>query len=288
VDEMKLSHDPMVVHESRAFIDYLISTITYEKLSKVTNAELDCAWRQWLQSSSFNKVTGLDTMKFSAFCPGVTDAFGEFIARYPNRRVRVSRSDFVLTKILCRSWNRECVSLEEGPLEHDDCLVMSLPFSGNGTVYPNWNSILEICNTKNIPVFIDGAYFGISHGVEYALEHPCITDFSVSLSKNLAGNPLRLGIRFTKSNIDDGITAGLIGSDIFDRFGGFISIALLEKFSHDWFVNKYKNASLKVCQDLKLTPTNTLTLALGDNSMLDFQRGDYIRVSISEELSRTS
>lgn len=285
---MKLGHNPMNIPESQAFINSVISMITYEKLLQIKNADLDRAWRHWLQCSSYNQVTGLNTMLYSAFCPGVTDAFGEFIARYPSRRVRVSRSDFVLTKILCRSWHRSWLSLEEAELDNNDCLIMSLPFSGNGSFYPEWDNILNECNQKQIPVFIDGAYFGISHGIRYPLEYQCITDFSISLSKNLAGNPLRLGIRFTKDNIDDGITAGLIGSDIFDRLGAFISIKLLEEFPHDWFINKYKSIGLSICQQYGLEPTNTLTLALGNKSMTEFKRGDYIRVSISEELSRTS
>jgi hypothetical protein len=285
---MKLSHDPMSVPESRALIDRVIKTLSYDVLQRVGSNDLDRAWRSWLTASTKHRVRGLDTMSYSAFCPGVTDAFGEFIARYPDRRVRVSRSDFVLTKILCRSWNRSWLPLEEQDIQPQDCVIMSLPFSGNGSLHPRWSDILDSCDALQVPVFLDGAYFGISHGIDYDLHRACVKDFSVSLSKNLAGNPLRLGIRFTRDAVDDGITAGIIGSDIFDRLGAAISIKLLESFSHDWFVDRYLPRSQQVCQDLGLVPTNTLTLALGPDHMTQFRRGDFIRVSISDELSRAS
>jgi hypothetical protein len=285
---MKLSHDPMNVHEARIFVESLMQNITYDKLTAITNNQLDAAWRSWITNSSYHKITGLDKMPYSCFCPGVTDVFGEFIARYPNRRVRVSRSDFVLTRILCQSWSKNWLPIEEGALDSDDCLIMSLPFSGNGSYYPEWTNLLNQAESMAVPVLIDGAYFGISKDIDYALHHECVKDFAISLSKNLVGNPLRLGIRFTRDNVDDGISAGLIGSDIFDRLGAYLSINLLEKFPHDWFVEKYQNFSIEICNKLNLKPTNTLTLAIGPNTMQEFKRGDYIRVSISNELSKLS
>ena len=135
-----------------------------------------------------------------------------------------------------------------------------------------YESVLDTCDRLNIPVFVDGAYFGISRDINYPLHHSCIKDFSVSLSKNLAGNPLRLGIRFTKEEVDDGITAGLLGSDVYDRLGAHIRI-----FSQ-------VGGSNKVCVDNNLTPTNTFTITIGTPEMEQFKRGDYVRVCISEAI----
>ena len=285
---MKLAHDPLRISEVVDFLDSVFPTITYQKISEVTNQQLDAAWRTWLTNSSYNKIDGLDQLKYSSFIPGTTDAFGEFLVRYPERRIRVSRSDFVLTKILAKQYNRNILSLEEAPLDSNDCLVMSFPFSGNGSTYPDVNHILDQAEENNVPVFIDGAYFGISHGIHYPLDRSCIKDFAVSLSKNLAGNPLRLGIRFTRDYVDDGVTAGLIGSDIFDRLNAYLSLQLLEKYPHNWLIDKYRTVSESICKDLGLGTTNTLSLAIGSNSMTEFQRGDYIRVSISEELFKAT
>jgi hypothetical protein len=283
---MKLGHDPLHIPEVQRYIDTIFPRITTEKLRSVTNEHHDATWRNWLCASSYNNIVGLDQFEYSSFVPGTTDAFGEFIARYPDSRVRVSRSDFILTPILCRQWNRTIVDLEDDKLREGDILIMSFPFSGNGSTYPDQENVLDQADSLSVPVFVDGAYFGISQDVEYDLTHPCITDFSVSLSKCLTGNPLRVGIRFTKDNIDDGVTAGMIGSDVWDRLGAYIGIDLLRQYSHDWVVETIKPISDQVCKELDLIPTNTMTLATSDIEIKEFLRGDYTRVCITEEIAR--
>ena len=282
---MKLAHDPIQNSEVQGSIDEILSNLSLTTIASVTHNQLDSQWRRWLQNSSHNTIIGLDSLPYSAFCPGTTDAFGEFIARYSTHTIRVSRNDFVVTKILARSWNRKLKFLEDGPLEHNDCVLISLPFSGNGSYYSAWPSILDQAEELDVPVFVDAAYFGLSHDIVYPLNRTCIKDFTVSLSKNLAGNSLRLGIRFTRDQVDDGITAGLLGSDIFDRLNAYISIELLKAYSHNWFISKYKKSSDMIAKNLGLSNTHTVTLKIGNDSMTEFKRGDFVRVVISEELS---
>jgi hypothetical protein len=285
---MLIGHKPLQIPEVIKFINQQFPQITWHKLMEVKHSDLELAWRAWLLASPYNKITGLEQFTHSGFCPGTTDAFGEFIARYPHRRVRISRSDFVLTKILSRSWGHSLEFVEDGPLESNDCMIMSMPFSGNGDRLPNQDALLDQADQLEIPVFVDGAYFGISQDIEYPLHRTCIKDFTVSLSKNMVGDPLRLGIRFTKDAVDDGITAGLIGSDIFDRFGAYLTVQLLDNFSHSWLMQKYFTKSQQICKELGLTPTKTFTLALGPESMTDYKRGDYVRICITDELISAS
>ena len=283
---MNIAHIPLRDNIAIQYIDTLFKNLKYEDLEKLSYTEFDNAWRKWLTSETYNNIVGLDQFKYSAFSPGTTDSFGEFISRYRNRRIRVSKSDFVLTKILCRTYERNLCFLENDLLQRGDILIMSFPFSGNGSYHPKYENVLDTCDTLDIPVFVDGAYFGISSNMHYPLQRDCVKDFSVSLSKNLAGNSLRLGIRFTKDEVDDGMTAGLLGSDVYDRLGAYISIKLLEKFSHKSVVDRHINNSNKICLNNNLTPTNTFTIGIGTPEMEEFKRGDYVRVCISEELSK--
>jgi hypothetical protein len=285
---MHLSHDPLIIPETVEFINNLMSQITVDGVRQVEHKELDQSWRNWLTNSSYNSVAGLDQFNYSCFSAGTTPAFGEFISRFPTRRVRSSRSDFVLTQILARSYGRSIVSLEDEKLDSNDCVIISFPFSGNGSFYPGYNELLDSADQLKVPVFIDGAYFGISHGITYPLQRPCITDFAVSLSKNLSANSSRLGIRFTRNAVDDGISAGLIMNNVFDKLNAYISIQLLNHFSHDWIINKYIPLNALVCKQHNLTPTPTVTIAIGGEEYAQFKRGDYIRVCISQELSELS
>jgi hypothetical protein len=286
---MKIAHDPLNNPKARELIDQSMQQISYSSLEQLTMQDLDRAWRSWLTSSKHNVVHGLDDFKHSVFSAGASASFGEFISRYPTRRIRGSRSDFILTRILCRTYQREFLELEVSPLQHNDAVIISLPFSGNGAVYPGFEDLLARATQLEVPVFLDAAYFGISHDVTYILSNPCITDFVVSLSKNLSGRELRLGMRFTRDNIDDGISAATVGFGIFDKLGAYLSIQLLNNFSHNDFIDHYKPISLKTCNDLGLIPTNVISLAIGPEYLAEeFKRGDYIRVCISEELSRTA
>ena len=283
---MKKIHSPLRLKQVVEYIDSILSTLTYDQLLKVSMLQLDQTWRTWLTASTYNTVNGLDKFTHSTFIPGTTAAFGEFISRYPNRRIRVSRSDFVLTKILSRTYERLVVDLEDGPLLFNDCLIVSFPFSGNGSLYPDVDLVLDQADALGVPVFIDAAYFGISHGVDYPLNRACVQDIAFSLSKNLAGDPLRLGIRFTKHKVDDGASAALLGGDIFDRLGAAISIKLLERYPHDWLVELLMPYNEIICGCHNLRPTNTLTITLGSSAYYaEYSRGDYTRVVISDELS---
>jgi hypothetical protein len=283
---MKQAHDPLYIPDSVEFIDGVMSNITIGQLQQINHVDLDTAWRSWLNNSSHNTVNGLNQFAYSCFSAGTTPAFGEFISRFPTRRVRVSRSDFVLTRILSDTYSRSMLYLEDAELNENDCVIISFPFSGNGSLYPGCNELLDCADKLNVPVFIDGAYFGISHGIDYPLAHPCVTDFSVSLSKHIGGNCLRLGIRFTRNSVDDGISAGLIGSNVFDRLNSYVTVQLLNQFSHNWIIDKFKTSSDLICAQYNLTPTNTITIGLGGQDYKQFKRGDYIRVCISEELSK--
>ena len=280
---MKPGSHPILDSEVKHYLDLVLSSLNTDRILAIDYAQYDRAWRNWLGSSSYNSGQALDQMPYSSFCHGTSPAFGEFISRHPQRRIRVSRSDFIISKILAKAYQRDIVWIEDQPLAANDCVIVSMPFSGNGSWLPDIDALLDAADHLGVPVMIDAAYFGISFGISYPLHRPCVTDFVCSLSKNLYCNDIRVGIRFTKHAVDDGVSVAQIMANCFNRLNAVIGIELLNKFSHDWLVNKYLAQYFSICDRLTLTPTNTLTLALGDESQQEFLRGDYVRVCISDE-----
>lgn len=267
------------------FIDQALKTANLNKVLELPYSQYEQVFRQWITTNSYNTVLGLDKFTHSSFSYGTTSSFVEFISRHSNRRVRGSRSDFVLTKVLAKAYNKNFCRLEDEPLDCNDCVIVSLPFSGNGGMFPNLDNLLNECDAKGIPVMIDAAYFGISFDVTYNLNHACITDFVVSHSKNFYLLDFRVGIRFTKDLIDDGLGAPILMYNTFNKLGGHIGIELMKQFSHKWLIDRYKTRYNEVCNQLELAPTNTITLALGNNNYKKFQRGDYNRVCVSDIIS---
>lgn len=281
-------HDPLQDTDIAYAIDQSLSNLSCKKLSSMQHREFVQTWRSWLNASPYCKILGLDQFKYATFCAGTTPAFGEFIARNNSRRIRVSRSDFILTSILARTYTRDICYLEDQDLHTNDCVIISQPYSGNGTQYPNLDQMLTSANQLNVPVMIDGAYFGLSYNSVIDLQYPCITDFATSFTKNFFGHNLRVGIRFTRDIIDDSISAGILAWEMYDRVGAHVAVDLMSKFSHAWFIDKYQPLSKQICQQLGLVPTATVTLALGNDNFNEFRRGDYNRVCITNELIELS
>lgn len=239
----------------------------------------------WIQQSDKNTVTGLDRFPHMAYCAGAYDAIQSFIHRHmTTKRIRFSRAEFVGSKIVCNNAGANWCYIEDAPFSANDALVLSYPFSGNGEQHPDHDQILSTCCELNIPVMIDMAYFGISAGMDFDITHHCITDIVFSLSKAMA-TQLRLGLRLTKNSHDDVIQV-LSDTKIYNRISAKIGVELLKKYSHDWLLDRYLPLQQKVCQTLKITPTPTVTLALGDAVQHnEFWREGYFRICITDELN---
>lgn len=281
-------HDPLYDTEIAQAVNQSLSTVSWNQLSAMHHSDVIQAWRSWMADSPYCKILGLDDFKFASFCAGTTPVFGEFVSRHNQRRIRVSRSDFILTSILARTYARNICYLEDQELHANDCVILSQPYSGNGTQHPDFEQLLTCADQLGVPVMIDGAYFGLAYNNVIDLQHPCITDFATSFTKNFFGHSLRVGMRFTRELVDDTISAGILAWEMYDRVGAHVATDLMSKFSHAWFIEKYQPLSKQICQDFDLTPTATITLALGGEQYNQFRRGDYNRVCITDELIRLS
>lgn len=243
-------------------------------------------FRRWLLSSESNKILGLEQYANSAYCVGSTDGIQSFILRHiRNRRIRCSRQEFTLTKIVVAAGGGNLVYLEDAPIDTNDAVVISYPFAGNGSEIPNYNNLLQDCTNLSVPVCLDATYFSISQGLTFDFTYPCITDVVTSLSKSFV-TQLRLGVRFTRHYIDDQIqVCNNIG--YYNRISAFIGLQLMEKFSHDYIVSKYKSWQQFICIKYNLDPTPTLTLAIGNPIQHpEFVRENICRICITDELRR--
>lgn len=280
-----------------AHVPLLDPAVQEELKSQLAAAEIDSsppgAWKidsyldaftNWMQSSKSNRIVGLEQFKHRAYSSGTVDSIAEFICRHTNsRRLRFSRAEFILSKIVSNSVNNTWTWLESEPLESGDALVISLPFSGNGSTIPDFNTLLDTCDKLDIPVLLDLAYLGISYDLDIDLTHPCITDVTCSLSKPI-NSFLRCGIRFTRQLHDDRVQL-MSDLGVVNRVATKVAEALMLKFPSDYIFNTYKKQYDTVCSNLGLEKTNTLTLALGNaDQYQDFLRNGFYRICITNEL----
>lgn len=279
--EHKPLQDPVIVEELFSIVAGLrIGDVAIDGWN--TNHHIG-VFQNWLLSGTTTTIVGLDDFKYAALCVGASDVIDAFINRNSHRRIRFSCAEFVLSKIICNSTRTDWLFIEDAPLASNDAVILSLPFSGNGGIHANHDNILDTCAKLDIPVCMDLAYVGIAHNLHIDLTAKCITDVTTSLSKPFSVM-LRHGVRFSRNYVDDKIQY-ISDRGMLPRINVATASQLMQKFTKDYVVNKYLSKYSRVCKQLKLNTTNTITLALGNNQQhKEFLRGGYNRICVTDEI----
>jgi hypothetical protein len=117
--------------------------------------------------------------------------------------------------------------------------------------------LLDYCDEHDIPVHIDGAWFGQCRNFEFDVTHPAIKSVSVSLSKALGMGSQRIGIRYTKEK-----TVGPISimndfayANVSDMW---IGVEAMKHFGPDYWWANYGDLYSKVCKDFSLKESNSI------------------------------
>ena len=156
---MELAHHPLVDQEVNSFITDTIKSSNWNDIKKFEYKQFEDTYRKWLQDSS-KCVIDLHEFKYTTFIFGTLAGIDGFIQRHHNKTIRVSNDDFVVTKVLCKNNNINFEPLENSPIKKYDAVIMSHPFSGNGTTMPECIDVLQQCQGR---IFgLDCAYFGYS------------------------------------------------------------------------------------------------------------------------------
>lgn len=282
---MLIAHKPLQDPEIVNKLFEIVRAVDYDLVdinswSTQPHVEQFCSW---IKQGSYNTIVGLESFPYAALCAGTSDAISTFIARNNKRRIRFSRAEFTLSKIVCNSMQLDWAFLEDADLEHNDAVVVSFPFSGNGRSHPSYNKLITTCERLQIPVCVDAAYLGIGFGLHIVLTSPCITDVTVSLSKPFS-TMLRHGIRFTRIRYDDTIQNNS-ETGILPRINVVTATELMKLFPQDYIITKYHSKYQTICHKLNLMPTNTITLASGTTDQYsEFVRGSYVRICLTDEL----
>jgi hypothetical protein len=254
--------------------------------------EYSAVWKDWLSYSDTKTINGLDQYNITDYTQGTSQTFDHFILKHSvNRQIICLTGDFQYHACLGKHVNftyvknyGDLVSKIQGKGLH--ALLISVPFSDYGCMHPEFYDILNICQINDIPVCLDLAYWGISKNVHLDLSYPAIQEVTCSLSKPFyALENHRVGIRFTKTYVDDGISM-LNEVDMQNKHSMSLGVHFMRGFSPDWNWETYKNQYEEVCEQKNLIHTDTVIFGLGSKEYTTFNRGipNNNRVCISEYL----
>lgn len=230
-------------------------------------------YQQWIRQSKLNTFVALDQFPVATFSAGTTEAFDKFYLKNLTRRLRYFRGEYMYHQVAGRQYFPEAKFVEDADLDVNDVLVISLPFSDTGGEHPDMQSTLETCSALGIPVLVDCAYFGICSGIEFNLDHDCITDVTFSLSKAFPVPHLRIGMRLTREDDDDALLV-MNKTDYVNRLSCAVGIDLLENFGPDMIYQTYHDRQQTLCADLGITASACVIFGIDhSNQYPQYNRG---------------
>ena len=213
--------------------------------------KIEC--RNWLLSSTVNQLHGLNNIPHVDIIIGCT----QFIDNvYMQGIVQTFENDYRYHERLGLS---KVVSL--GKIIPDIPLIIALPFPSIGAEHPDMSAILDECYKKDVPVFIDAAWYTCCKDINFDLTHPAIHSIGISLSKGLGLGWNRVGLRFSKKQVNDSISI-MNNFDMNNKVLVKIGLHFIRKFPADYLWKYHADRHEKVCKDFNLTPTKSNYIAL--------------------------
>jgi hypothetical protein len=241
-------------------------------------------YRSWITSTTRNQLTGLDQFPISCYSLGTTESFDKFYLRHSSRRFRCFRGEYMYHAASWRNLPSDWKYIEDAPLDANDAVVLSTPFSDTGNVHPETDRLLDECDRLSIPVLIDSAFFGLCQNINFNYDRPCVTDVVFSLSKTFPVSHVRIGMRLTRVDDDDSLLVHHKTSYI-NRFGCGLGIELLNQWGPDYNCEKWGNVQKRLCDELGVIPSNTVIFGIDSGRYPQYNRGrDTSRLCLAKNL----
>ena len=236
----------------------------------------------WIRSSVLNSFEGLEKFKYKFISVGTTQALDWFhyYTKKQNKRLRLLHGEYPYNRDVTDFNYDKDFLVDYSDINSTDTLIISIPFSGNGSYPENIDELLKICTDKNVEVLIDCAWFGTCEAIYFHFNYDCIVGAIFSTTKGLNCGNYRNGILFT--NIQDSSLAVQTDWKHGIHLNTYIGLQLMKNFSPDTIPLTYKPSQQYVCRQLNITSTNTMHIALGDEKWKEYRRdrSNYNRINI--------
>ena len=267
----------------------ILSTKTKPLFNDANEDEFISSYIKWIDSSNNFKIFGLDKL-YAYITDGITDAFNNFHLTYPTRETIVMAGEYPQHKRMGATTMEKSIYIRSRSFFDlgGSKFIVSYPFSATGTVPEHFEDLMGICSERNIPVFLDCAFHGISNVEPIDISaYECIKFVGFSLSKTFAtGIHGRLGICFTKEEQSHSPMCINTEWKYFNHTSINLHNILIQNFSADYIYNKYRKKQVTLCNNLNITPSDTVIFGITNNAEWDeYKRNKTInRICLSIEI----
>lgn len=227
---------------------------------------------EWLSNSKINNLVGFNKFPYKTYSNGTTETFDKWYIRHKDRRLRIFRGEYMYHFAVYRNLDMPYKWLEDGPLQENDHVIISLPFADSGNIRHETINILNSAALLGVPVLIDAAYLGLTSRLDFDFSHPAIDTVVVSLSKTFPVAHLRIGMRLMREDYDDGL-------DIYhktgyqNRWGAALGNQLITNYSIDYNPTCYEHWQKFKCNEMNIQQSKTVLFGLGGDDYKQYNRG---------------
>lgn len=213
------------------------------------------SFHEWIIGSQMYTIKGLEFFPDRDIILGVTQYLDDL--HVTKQKIVVLENEY---KYHWRIFGNFLDIKKPSELETGDVLIISLPFCYCGDIHPEMDVILQTCNSKSIPVHIDGCWLGCCKDIQFDFNQPCIQSVGFSLSKSLGLGANRIGLRYAKKRWKGPVSI-MNDFNMTSQILVWMGLKFIHRFGPDLWQKKYGKAYKKVCADFNLTPTKAIHLA---------------------------
>ena len=236
---------------------YLWNDISEEFLQNFT---------EWIRNSKLNDFSKIDSYPHKTITCGSIQAFDHWYIAHGGMP-EVVDGEFMYHK----GSNKYS--------KHSNSRILSMPFTGNGHVHDVYNEWIG----SDVPLMLDFCHAPTSKGLVLD-DNDCIEQICFSISKAFWGGEwLRIGVRYSKENYDDGIDIANHVKMV-PRISMGVANELITEYEFDSVWNRNETYYKKVCERMNLTQTNNIMFALGGSEYDEYDRAGYNRICLSQEI----
>ena len=218
---------------------------------------------EWINAHTYVRYYGLNTFTRRDAILGTTHQLDE-LHQLHGRKIAVYRGEYKYHRRLTDFTVKEITHYTD--LNKGDVFIASYPSCITTNYHKDFIDLLDYCHLGDIPVHIDGAWFGQCRNFELDVTHPAIQSVSVSLSKALGMGSQRIGIRYTRERVNGPIA---IMNDFAYAYVSdmWLGVEAMKHFGTDYWWKNYKDLYTKVCADFNLEESDSIHVGwLNDNS----------------------
>ena len=135
-------------------------------------------------------------------------------------------------------------------------LIISLPTWQYCDIHPEWETILKICEQRNIKIHIDGAWFQSARNIKFDFDHPNIESFGMSIGKGIDLQWNRIGLRWSRQKTIDSITL-MNKLDQIHHTAITCGAYIMNNVEKDYAWSKYADANKRIADRNDLQQTNS-------------------------------